>query len=76
VVDRLHRAGAVLVAKLSLGALALNRFVASLLYGVTPTDPMVYAALVLLLGTVSLVALLGPVRRATRVDPSITLRAE
>ena len=68
-------AGAGLAAGI-LGALALNRFVASLLYGVTPTDPMVYAALVLLLGTVSLVALLGPVRRATRVDPSITLRAE
>jgi putative ABC transport system permease protein len=68
-------AGAGLAAGL-LGALALNRLLGSMLYGVKPTDPTVYGALVLILGTVALLALIVPARRATRVDPLITLRAE
>ncbi len=59
-----------------LGALALSRLLESLLYGVKPTDPRVYGVLLLLLGTVALLALIVPARRATRVDPLITLRAE
>ena len=68
-------AGAGLVLGL-LGAFALTRFLRTLLYDVPTTDPVVYLALLLLLGGVALLALIVPARRATRVDPLITLRAE
>jgi ABC-type lipoprotein release transport system permease subunit len=46
------------------------------LYGVTPSDPSTYAAIVGVLLTVGLLATLLPARRAARVDPIIALRAE
>ncbi|HUD71329.1 MAG TPA: ABC transporter permease [Dongiaceae bacterium] len=46
------------------------------LFGVTPRDPFVYAAVVALVTVISLAAILVPARRATRVDPMIALRAE
>jgi ABC-type antimicrobial peptide transport system permease subunit len=46
------------------------------LLGITPTDPVTYFAVALLLTVVSLVATLIPARRATRVDPMVALRAE
>ena len=58
------------------GAVALRRILASLLFGVTPTDPSIFAAVVALLALVSLVACLFPARRAARVDPLIALRYE
>jgi predicted permease len=48
----------------------------SVLFGVSPRDPLIYAAVVALVVIVSLVASLVPARRATRVDPMIALRAE
>jgi ABC-type antimicrobial peptide transport system permease subunit len=48
----------------------------TLLYHVTPADPSVFAPLALLLLGVTLAAGYIPARRATRVDPMITLRAE
>jgi len=48
----------------------------TMLFNVSPFDPLVYAAVVGLLALVAFVATLVPARRATRVDPMIALRAE
>jgi len=58
------------------GAVALTRFMSTLLFGVTPTDPLTYASVALLLLAAALLASYLPARRATRVDPIIALRAE
>jgi putative ABC transport system permease protein len=58
------------------GALAANRLFASLLHGVTATDPRTFAAAALLLLTVAAMAGYLPARRATRVDPLEALRHE
>jgi putative ABC transport system permease protein len=57
-------------------AIALTRIVSSLLYGVTPTDPLTFAATVLLLGAVAFVSCWLPARRAARIDPMAALRCE
>jgi putative ABC transport system permease protein len=59
-----------------IGAAAGARFIETLLYGVRPTDPVVYAAVPLGLALVALVACWLPARRASRVDPVATLRAD
>ncbi len=58
------------------GAILLTRLMRSLLFGVTPTDPMTYAGSVAVLALVSVVASYVPARRATQVDPVIALRNE
>jgi cell division protein FtsX len=58
------------------GTAVLSRFMTSLLFAVKPTDPFVYAAVSLLLLAVAALACWLPARRASRVDPTIALRAE
>ena len=48
----------------------------TLLVGVSPFDPLTYAAVVVLLLTVSLLASFVPARRATALDPLVALRAD
>jgi putative ABC transport system permease protein len=58
------------------GAFILTRVIASLLYGVSATDPLTFIGIALLLGVVALISSFLPARRATRVDPIVTLRSE
>jgi putative ABC transport system permease protein len=60
----------------AVGAFALTRLMTNLLFSVRPEDPITFAAVAVLLGTVAALASYLPGRRATRVDPVIALRAE
>ena len=55
-------------------SLGLTRFIENMLFGVTPTDPVTFVAIVVLLGFVALLACLIPAQRAMRVDPIVVLR--
>ena len=57
-------------------AFGLARVIASLLFGVTPRDPLVFIAAPLVLAAVAFVGVWLPSRRAVAVDPVIALRAE
>jgi predicted permease len=59
-----------------LAALALTRFISSLLFGIAPTDAATFLGVTALLATVALAACYIPARRATQVDPIRTLRYE
>ncbi|HLJ51467.1 MAG TPA: ABC transporter permease [Bryobacteraceae bacterium] len=59
-----------------LGAWALTRVMASLLFGVTATDTFSFAVVALALAIVAFVATVVPAHRATRVDPLVALREE
>jgi putative ABC transport system permease protein len=58
------------------GAFALSRVIATFLFGVTARDPLVFAAVPLVLTVIALAAVWLPARRASRVDPVIALRYE
>jgi ABC-type antimicrobial peptide transport system permease subunit len=58
------------------GAFALSRILIGMLYGVSPTDPLTYTGVSIMLLIVALLACLLPARRATHVDPIIALRTE
>jgi putative ABC transport system permease protein len=57
-------------------ALAFTRFLAALLYGVRPADPVTLGGVALLLGAIALLACYIPARRATALDPLAALRCE
>ena len=74
------RQGALIVASgLTVGvvaALAVGRLVSDFLVGVTPSDPITYLGVSVLLATVACLAIYVPTRRATKVDPMVALRYE
>jgi ABC-type antimicrobial peptide transport system permease subunit len=59
-----------------LGAFGVSRVLKTLLVQVTPTDPLTFIVITVLLGGVAIAACLVPARRASRVDPLVALRAE
>jgi putative ABC transport system permease protein len=58
------------------GALALTRFLTTLLFGVTPTDSVTFVVVCAVFFVIAMVASLIPALRATRVDPLVALRYE
>ena len=58
------------------GAFALSRVTSSLLYGVSPSDPLTYGTVAVVIALVATAACIVPSHRATRVDPLEAIRAE
>jgi putative ABC transport system permease protein len=55
---------------------AITRVLRSLLFGVSPTDPLVFTAIAILLSATAAAAIYVPARRASRLDPLTMLRSE
>jgi putative ABC transport system permease protein len=56
-------------------AFAASRLLGAFLFGISPTDPLTFAGVALLLGLVALIAALVPAVRASRLDPLVALRS-
>jgi predicted permease len=76
VLTKTLRLAVVGVALGTLASFALTRWIGSLLFGTTTTDPAVFSGVILLLCAIALVAGYVPARRASRIDPMIALRNE
>jgi predicted permease len=74
VIAKTLRLALVGVAVGTIASLLVSKGIAVLLFGTTPTDPVTFAAMILLLGTVALVAGYLPARRASRINPMVALR--
>jgi putative ABC transport system permease protein len=75
----LGEGGKLAVAGVAIGIVAsylVTQFLRALLYGITPTDPLTFGAVAILLLVTALLACYFPARRASRVDPVVALRAE
>ncbi|HEY2375465.1 MAG TPA: ABC transporter permease [Gemmatimonadaceae bacterium] len=59
-----------------LGALVATRGMTTLLYGVSPTDPLIFVSLPVLLGAIAVASCYVPARRASKADPLVALRAD
>jgi ABC-type antimicrobial peptide transport system permease subunit len=59
-----------------IGAAIVTRFLRSMLFSVTATDPITFASIAALLAAVALLACFIPARRATQVDPLVALRED
>ena len=58
----------------AVGSLLVSRTIAALLFNTAPTDPITFAAMILLIGGVALLAGYIPARRASRINPMVALR--
>jgi ABC-type antimicrobial peptide transport system permease subunit len=57
-------------------SLGMTRLISGMLFGITATDPLTFAGVAALLGTVAFLANYLPARRASKVDPMVALRYE
>jgi ABC-type lipoprotein release transport system permease subunit len=60
----------------SAGAFALSRLIRSLLFDVSPSDPLTFVVISFLLTFITLMASFIPARRAAQIDPMVSLRDE
>jgi ABC-type antimicrobial peptide transport system permease subunit len=58
------------------GSFALTRLIATMLFGVAPTDPLTFSAVSVILLGIGVLASWLPARRATRIDPIGALRSD
>ena len=58
----------------TVASFAVSQLIASLLFGTTPTDPLTFLVMILVLGAIALVAGYIPARRASRINPMVALR--
>jgi len=76
VISKTMRMASIGIAVGVVGSVAVAHLIASLLFGTTPTDPMTFVAMAVLLGVVAGLAGYLPARRASRINPMVALRNE
>jgi predicted permease len=74
VITKTLRLALIGIAAGAIASLIASRAIAALLFDTAPTDPIAFAAMVLLIGTVALLAGYIPARRASRINPMVALR--
>ena len=76
VISKTMRMASIGIAVGVVGSVAVAHLIASLLFGTTPTDPMTFVAMAVLLGVVAGLAGYLPARRASRINPMVALRSQ